>query len=158
DNISLLNWDRLANEIRLHDIVRRALAARLPEPAAVHRKLIDHWGDPFRLPHDYAWRRFGWHCALADDRDRLLRLLFDIDWLKAKLAATDINSLVDEFDNVHSEPLAKWLQDASRRSAAILANDASQLAGHLLARIPEGEKLLRGKILAGALKLREPWL
>jgi hypothetical protein len=56
---SILRWDREAAEVRVHDMIRRALEGRLVEPVLVHQKLIDAWGNPCRLPYDYAWRWIG---------------------------------------------------------------------------------------------------
>jgi len=158
DNISILRWDRQINEVRLHDMVRRALAARLDDPATVHRKLLDTWRDPYCLPHDYAWRWFGWHCMRANEQDRLLGLLLDFDWLRAKLGATEINALIGEFDYVRHDPRAESFQRACRRSAHTLSWDKSQLAGQLLARLPDKDELIRGRILERALETTEPWL
>src|SRR5262245_20594939 len=158
DNVSILRWDRQINEVRLHDMIQRALAARLDEPVTVHRKLLDTWRDPYRLPHDYAWRWFGWHCMRANEQDRLLGLLLDFDWLRAKLSATEINALIGEFDYVRHDPRAESLQRACRRSAHVLSWDKSQLAGQLLARLPENDELMRGRILERALATTEPWL
>jgi WD40 repeat protein len=157
-NLSLLRWNRDADAVQLHDMIRRALQERLVGPAMVHRKLIDAWGDPYRLPHDYAWRWFGWHCMGARDEPRLHKLLLDFDWLRAKLAATDTNALLSDFDHIGSDPLADLLQRACRLSTYVLARDKSQLAGQLLARIPEQQKLLRDRILERALAAGEPWL
>lgn len=157
-NLSILRWDRQTNEVRVHDMVQRVLAARLAEPAVAHRKLIDAWGDPYRLPHDYAWRWFGWHCVRANEQARLHGLLLDFDWLRAKLAATEIDTLVGEFDHARDDQLAELLKSNCRRSAHVLAGDKSQLAGQLLARIPENEKRLRDRILERALAVRGAWL
>jgi len=40
-NLSLLRWDRETGEVRLHDMIRRALQGRLGDPAAVDWKLAD---------------------------------------------------------------------------------------------------------------------
>jgi len=124
----------------------------------VNRKLIDAWGDPCRLPHDYAWRWFGWHCVQANDVPRLRNLLLDFNWLRAKLNATDLNALLGEFDNVTGDAQAELIQGALPLSAYVLAKDKAQLAGQLLARIPEQQSELRGRILEGARGIREPWL
>ena len=129
DNVSLLRWTRHTNDVLVHDMIRRALAMKLLEPVAVHRKLLESWGDPCRLPHAYAWRWFGWHCVGANEKDRLLNVLLDYAWLSAKLAATEINALVDEFDYLRGDPQVELLQTACRRSASVLARDKAQLAG-----------------------------
>ena len=158
DNLSILRWDRRADAFQLHDVIRWVLEARLADPAAMHRKLIDAWGDPHRLPHDYAWRWFGWHCIHAHEQPRLQCLLLEFDWLRAKLDATDINALVAEFDPLHDNPQAALLQGALRLSAHVLGKTKSKIAGQLLARLPESERPLRDQILERALAVREPWL
>jgi WD40 repeat protein len=158
DDLSLLRWDRQAGAIRLHDMIRRALEARLAEPQAVHRRLTDAWKDAHHLPHEYAWRWFGWHCVRADDSARLQALLLDFDWLQAKLQATDIDALIGEFDLVQRSPQADLLQGALRLSAHVLGKNKSHLAAQLLARIPESETALRDQTVASAQTVREPWL
>lgn len=158
DDLSLLRWDRQAGTIRLHDMIRRALEARLADPKAVHRRLTDAWKDAHHLPHEYAWRWFGWHCVRADDSVRLHALLLDFDWLQAKLQATDIDALIGEFDLLPRSPQADLRQGALRLSAHVLGKNKSQLAAQLLARIPESETGLRDQIVASALTAREPWL
>ena len=96
-------------------MIDRALKERLKRAegglAAVNRKLIDAWGDPCRLPHDYAWRWFGWHCVQANDVPRLRSLLLDFNWLRAKLNATDINALCETVQ----EELVRVDRDVSER-------------------------------------------
>ena len=158
DNLSIVRWDREAGEVGLQDVIRLALAARLAEPTTVHRRLLDAWPDPYHLPHRYAWRWFGWHCLRADELRRLQRLLLDVDWLRAKLAATDINALLEEFDHVQPDRQSDVLQGALRLSAHVLAKRQSQMAGQLLARIPEHESGLRGRVLESIRATREAWL
>jgi WD40 repeat protein len=157
-NTGMLRWDREANTVRLHDMIRRALAVKLAGAAAVHLRLTQAWTDPHRLPHDYAWRWFGWHCIRANARERLLGLLLDVTWLGAKLGATDINALVVEFGHLRDDPRMELLQAACRRSAYVLARDKAQLAGQLLARVPEQEGQLRRQLLATALTGPAVWL
>ncbi len=160
-NLSLLRWDRESDLVHLHDMIRRALGASLAnvtEPSTVHRRLVDTWSDPYHLPHDYAWRWFGWHCIQAKEEPRLRRLLLDLDWLRAKIDATDINALVAEYEHVRSDPQAELLRGALRMSAHVLSRNKSEMAGQLLARIPEREKVLRKQILDRALTARGPWL
>lgn len=158
DNLSVVRWDRQTNELRIHDMIQKALATRLSAPAQVTRRLIDRWNDPFHLPHGYAWRWLGWHCVQARDPGRLLHLLLDVKWLAAKLAATDINSVLGDFDHLRDEPRAQLLHDACRRAAHILTNDPSQLPAQLLARIPLHERQLRDQLLEQALSTTATWL
>ncbi|BCG02007.1 hypothetical protein PPGU19_065750 (plasmid) [Paraburkholderia sp. PGU19] len=158
DMISVLRWDRRSGEVQMHDMIQRALAVKVVDPETTHGRLLDAWADPHRLPHDYAWRWFGWHCVRANRRDRLLSLLRDFEWLRSKLDVTGIASLVGEFDNVIDDPSARLLRDALRKSAHTLAWDPSQLAAQLLARIPEQMQALRNGRLQRAFGNREPWL
>jgi hypothetical protein len=71
DNLSIIRWYREGDEVRLHDMIRRALEARLAEPAAVHRKLVaayrkhthGSWAD---LKDDgYIFDHLTWHLEMA---------------------------------------------------------------------------------------------
>ena len=61
--LSLLYYDLPHRSIRLHDMIRAYLAAQLADPAALHARLLDAWGDLHALPDAYAWRWAGYHLA-----------------------------------------------------------------------------------------------
>ena len=157
DNLSILRWDRQTNEVNLHDMIQRALAARLGNAPPVHRTLLARWGDPYRLPHEYAWRWYGWHCMRAGNRDELLHLLLDFNWLRNKLTANGIDGLLSDFERIRNDVGVELLHAACRRSAHALALDKSQLAGQLLARVA-AEEPLRTRILAQARSIHGAWL
>ncbi len=162
-NLSLVRWDKNAGEIRVHMMIDRALKERLNRadggPAAVHRGLIEAWGEPTRLPHDYAWRWFGWHCAQSGEAARLKSLLLDLKWLQAKLDATDTNALIGDFDWLAGDdPELGLLRNAVQLSAHVLAQDKAQLAGQLLGRIPESWETLRERLLKDAVSQNRTWL
>lgn len=139
DNLSILRWDRVTGEAQIHMIVRRALQARVEttpgELAAVHRRLLDNWGDPHCLQHAYAWRWFGWHCTQAGEVSRLMSLLLEIEWLRAKLEATEINALIGDFDLVRGDREAELVQGALRLSAHALKREPRQLVSQLNGRL-----------------------
>jgi WD40 repeat protein len=110
------------------------------------------------LPHEYGWRWIGYHLAKAGHQVELATLLLDLDWLRAKLEAADIEALVREFDHAPDRASLRLMQGALRLSAHVLAKSKSQLAGQLLGRIPEGELSLRRSILERALAHPKPWL
>ena len=126
DNLSLLQWIPESGIFRLHAMVSEALDARLAHEATgiagVHRRLLDAWGNPHRLPHDYAWRWFGWHCSRAKESPRLRTLLLDLPWLAAKLAATGVDALAREFDYCEKDPESPDAETI-RLSAHIVAAD-----------------------------------
>jgi hypothetical protein len=102
-DVSLFRLDLESGTIRIHDVVRAYLSEQLADPAAVHARLLDGWGDLYNLPDAYAWQWIGYHLYHAGRQGELHRLLMDFAWLHAKLYATDTAALVGEFD---------WLQDA----------------------------------------------
>lgn len=162
DNLSLLQWIPESGVFRLHAMVSEAFAARLAHEATgiagVHRRLLDAWGDPHRLPHDYAWRWFGWHCSRAKESIRLRTLLLDLPWVEAKLAVTGVDALAREFDYCEKDPEITRLQETIRLSAHIVAADPLQLPAQLLARLPEGNGGLRARMLEQARTVGHDWL
>ena len=157
-NFSILAWDRPRGLVSLHDMIRLALARWVADPSAVHRRLIEAWGEPSRLPHDYAWRWFGWHCMGAGQKDQLLRLVLDFDWLRAKLAAVGIDATLAELERVGDDRQARVLERSCRQAAHVLASDRLQIASQLLARLAETEESLRDDIAQKAARAGEPWL
>lgn len=74
------------------------------------------------------------HLAAGEARNRLRRLLFDFGWLQAKFEATDVNSLIADYDLLDGGD-TRQVQHAIRLSAHVLATDHAQLAGQLLGRL-----------------------
>jgi len=159
-NASLVEFDLRTGTVLLHDVLRAYLASTLGAAgvAKAHAKLLDSWGDPRSLPHDHAWRWIGYHVHGAGRQAELEALLLDLDWLRAKLEATEIDALVREFGYASGSSPLRNLQDALRLSSHLLAKSKSQLPGQLLARLPESEGSLRQSVLERASKTREPWL
>src|SRR5262249_49352159 len=139
-DLALLKLDLPAGTVRLHDVMRAYLAERLTrqsiDPAALHARLIDAWGDLHRLPDAYAWRWLAHHPIEAGRRERLRTLLLDPGWLRAKLDATDCNALLADFEAFADHAELRLIQAAIRLSAHILALDKGQLRGQLLGRLP----------------------
>ena len=159
DNISLLQWDRARHELRLHDMIRRALEARLLDPAAVHGRLVDAWGEARQLPYAYAWRHLSYHLRQAGRLPALRALLQDFEWLRAKLLSTEVGALVADFDALAADDPLRTVQGALRLASSYLAADKGQLASQLLGRLPPGRSdevdRLRAHISAWQ---GEPWL
>jgi hypothetical protein len=98
DDLSLLKFSLQAGTVRLHDVMHAYLASQLADPAELHAALLEAWGDPHHLPDDYAWRWVAYHLVEAGRKEDLRRLLFDFDWLQAKLYATDVTALIVDYD------------------------------------------------------------
>lgn len=140
DGLSLLKYDLQGLTVRLHDVLRAFLGNRLSDAAALHGWMLDVWGDPRAFSPDlqYGWTWLAYHMREAGRLGDLLDLLADYTWMQAKLDATDPNALLSDYDlavsSSNSHVLA-LIQGAIRLSAHILAEDASQLAPHLLGRL-----------------------
>jgi hypothetical protein len=55
---------------------------------------VDGWGHLKKLSNAYAWRSISYHLTQAGRTNELRHLLLSFDWLQAKLAATDVESLI----------------------------------------------------------------
>lgn len=166
DDLALVDLDLRLGEIRMHDLLRGFLAARLPDASAVHRRLLDAWGDPYHLSHPYAWRSFAYHSRHAGRDGALRSVLLDLRWLEAKLLATDIHSLIADFEHVSPDRALELVRDALRLSAPALASDPRQLRTQLAGRLrlrdePEIQALRQDALDAAegpSLRLKHPTL
>jgi hypothetical protein len=70
----------------------------MPDPPSIHRILLSSWNDPHALNEPYAWDWIGYHLVNAGLKPKLQELLLDFSWLDAKLRATNVNSLLVDFD------------------------------------------------------------
>ncbi len=139
DDLSFVRLDAELGTIRLHDVVREVLADKLDDPAAVHRGLIDNYGDLTQLPDDYAWNNIAYHLIAADQRDTLRNLLLTTDYLQNKLNATaDPNTLIADCD-AHS----------TNNNAIRLVKSALSISSHILSEYPEqGLTHIYGRLLS----------
>ncbi len=131
DDLALLKFDVGSESFRFHDVVldwlRRELGA---DAVPLHARLMR---DPYRLKSRYEWRHLGWHLRGAKREAEWDRLRLDLQWLEAKLAATDSSGL--EADFVGSpEGVFRLMERALMQSSLVLAKDAGQLASQLYAR------------------------
>jgi WD40 repeat protein len=158
-DLLLLRYDLPGRAVRLHDVVRAYLAGQLDNPAALHTRLVESWGDRHHLPDAYAWHWIGYHLVGAGRADELRALLFDFAWLRAKLAACDANALVADCERLPKDAAAQRVGRALRQAAYVLAQDPAQLDEQLLGRLlddpaPEVEDLLAQAVAAQ----QGPWL
>jgi WD40 repeat protein len=146
-SLSLLQrFDVGARTIRLHDVFRHYLIDRQgPYLPALHREWLavfrpgsGRWLD---LPGDepYAWRFLAYHLRHAERGDELAGLLFEFDWLEAKLQATGVPDLLADFEQLLAAHAAGreagLVRDALRLSGHVLGRDPEQLPGQLVGRL-----------------------
>jgi hypothetical protein len=158
--LSLVKLDLERGVLRLHDVIRSWLAEKLGDAREVHERLVQAWPDWRKLPGEYAWRWLPWHLRLAERKEDIERILWDPEWMQAKLKATDVNALVADYEHLEPSVEVELLQGALRLSAHVLAVDprqfASQMLGRLLAHgdVPGVGKFV-DEVAAGAPR---PWL
>jgi WD40 repeat protein len=144
---SLLLLSREAERCRmsLHDLQHAFLKALAREKkgglsglhncllAAYSRECGEDWGKG--PDDDYFFQHLAHHLAEAGREDELRRLLLDFHWLWARLAATDIQGLISDYDFLPGDEALRLIQGALRLSAHVLALDKNKLAGHLNGRL-----------------------
>jgi WD40 repeat protein len=135
DDLALIEFDLRHGTLQLHDVMRGFFAAQLINPAAVHARLLDAWGDPQHLPHAYAWRAWAGHMRGAGRQAELGLLLFNIGWLEAKLLATDVHAVIGDIDCADASPALALLGHALKLSAPALAAEPGQLRTQLVGRL-----------------------
>lgn len=135
DDLALVEFDLRHGTLQLHDVLRGFLATQLVDAAAVHARLLDAWGDPYRLPHSHAWRAFAFHMRNAGRQRELAALLLDIDWLEAKLQATDVHALGADIEDAGASAALALLGGALRLSSPALVSDPGQLRTQLVGRL-----------------------
>ena len=156
---ALLDLDLRAGIVRLHDEIRSYLVRTIGDEPALHRRLVDRAQDPRRLEDRYLLRWLPWHLWKADRETQLRTLLFDFEWILAKLAGADIQSLIADYNYLPHDGDLRLVQSAIRLSAHVLARDQRQLAAQLIGRLlgdiaPNIQALLK----QAAEKAHLPWL
>ncbi|MCP4544666.1 MAG: hypothetical protein GY832_46795 [Chloroflexi bacterium] len=108
----------------------------------VHRRITTTYTRQF-IEREEAWsncdtyglRHLAVHLFVSGQTETLQGLLFNFDWLQAKLDATDIAALLADSKHLPDDENVQLVQEAIRLAAHILAWDKTQLAGQLLGRL-----------------------
>ena len=155
DQLSLaLRFDARSQLLRLHGVIRACLCGRAQDSLPAHqRRFLDSrrptGGWPALPPAEpYLWLHLAYHLVEAGSQAELRALLLDYAWLEAKLAATDVNALLADYDALGDEQELRLVQGAVRLSAHVLADHPEELAGQLVGR-------LLGRTEPGIVALRE---
>jgi WD40 repeat protein len=133
--LNLLKLDLGRGSMRLHDVMRSWLSSAVSNSAELHSRLVDSWPDWLHLPDTYAWRWLPWHLDKAGRKEEIEKLLWNPAWLKAKLAATDINALIADFEYLKGSPEAGLIEGALRLSSHVLARDPTQFPSQMIGRL-----------------------
>jgi hypothetical protein len=100
-----------------------------------------------------------WHLKEGGRATELRQLLFNFDWLQAKLEATVPNALIADYNYLGGEEEFRLIQSAIQLSAHVLARDHRQLAGQLIGRLLDiGRTEIEALLKQAAEKAPMPWL
>lgn len=151
--------------IVLHDLLYDYVKRRAKDLKALHSTLLeayskvcpDGWHNG---PNEgYFYQHLAYHLTNAGRIYELKSLLFDFNWLEAKLFHTDIGSLISDFNWIKDDNDLTIVQRSLKRSANSLAADKSQLSSQLYGRLfsQKSEKI---KLLLEKLDVenKKPWL
>ncbi len=146
---------------QLHDLQGDFIRHQVEDEVALHRRLVDAYGarcrDGFASGPDdgYFFERLPEHLDQADRREELRELLLEFEWVRAKLEATNIRALLEDYRRFEEDDEVHFLHDALRLTSHILARDKSQLAVQIPARTLRKPEFL-GKFRAAARADRPP--
>jgi len=133
---SLATWATDGTSLVPHDLqrdlIRKRREGKLP---GLHLRLAEAWDALPKLPDTYGWRWVAYHMLKSGREDDLRQLLLNINYLEAKLPATDVSALIADCDHLAREEEFRLIQSAIRLSANVVARDPRQLAGQLLGRL-----------------------
>jgi WD40 repeat protein len=105
--------------------------------------ITNYKGKWFECRDNYALQYAPAHLYEADKMEELHDILLDFRWIAAKLNATDVNSLINDYDYLSEEEekqridnkSLRLIQSALRLSAHILSHDKGQLHSQLYGRL-----------------------
>jgi len=159
----LAELDLGAATLRLHDGVRDALQKQAAGGlAGLQRGFLERYGvrrwPELDAGEPYLWRHLEHHLLGAGRANQLFALLTDYDWLRAKLARTDVAALLAGFREAPADSAASRVGEALALAAFHLVEEAGQLAPQLCGRLPEDGAAISA--LLAQIRAREtaPWL
>ena len=151
DSAALLEFDLKTGGLRLHNVLRAYFETQLADAKALHQRLIERWlGEVYALPEAYSWTWVGWHIVQAGASDRLQELLLNFDWIRARLAAVPIQSILQDYELLPETDDLRTVRDALRLASMGLSFDADQLREQLLGRIDRGRSEVIDALLDAA--------
>jgi WD40 repeat protein len=147
----------------LHDVQRDFLVMRTENERTLHAR----WLAAFAARTPYGWaaadedgylfNHLGHHLRGAEREDEWRQLLVSFQWLDRKTRICGFPAVLRDLAAYSDDSRIGPLHRGLRRAAHVLANDPSQLAAQLLARMDETPEL--DQLLKGARAWRyTPWL
>jgi WD40 repeat protein len=151
--------------VSLHDLQHDYLRAASANREALHGRLLDaYWqqcsrGWPSGPDDGYFFGHLAYHMAQAGRPQDLRALLLNWDWMRRRLAVTDVSSLVADYDLLGDDAEVRSVQGALRLSGHVLAQDLGQLTTQLLGRLlNHPSPALRVLLDQAGRRMSAPWL
>jgi WD40 repeat protein len=128
--------------ISMHDLHHDYVTMECKDKQSVHRKLIEAYREKclsnafHNGPNDgYYFQNLAYHLIQSGKKDELTKLLFDINWMQARLDNTDANGLISDYEFIKDDPDLETIKKTIRMSTHVLFDDPSQLASQLTGRL-----------------------
>lgn len=165
DDFSLLDFDVKQQTLRLHNVVREYLVGECDDLPALHRRLLEccrptsgRWAK-LGQDGDYFWPHLAYHHAQAKQNEAFQDVLFDFEYLKAKLAATDVDALIADYNGFQDNQQARDVRGALQLASHVLTRNKNELGVQLSGRLECGrppfiDRLLGSSIRHSALRFR----
>ena len=108
-------------------------------PQEGHKRLADYGWQEYKCGagsmSQYFIVHLPTHLSIMGRKEDLHKLLLDFGWLQVKLEATDVTSLISDYNHLPDDRNLRMIQSALLLSAHILHQDKDQLASQLLGRL-----------------------
>ncbi|MBD2459114.1 hypothetical protein H6G80_34330 [Nostoc sp. FACHB-87] len=143
-NRSLAQQDQ-SGRLTLHDLQLDYVRKQVNDLPALHEQLLEAYqgkcGDGWATgPKDgYFFEQLGYHLLQANRRDEFRQLLLEFNWLQAKLSATNVTSLIADFDIFPKDEELRLVQQAILLSLKAIAKDPEQFWSQLYGRLMSQE-------------------
>jgi len=103
--------------------------------AQTHQTIADYFEQRWQEPYVRAINELPYQFFSAGDKNRLKALLLNYEWIAAKLEASDVVTLITDYDYLPDDLAVRLVQGALQLSAHVLREDKTQLAGQLHGRL-----------------------
>jgi WD40 repeat protein len=127
--------------VLLHDLQHDYVRSKATDIHLLHKRFVEAYHDACKDgwpngPDDgYFFQRLPYHLSLSGKLDELDKLLLNAHWMVAKLRASDVASLLTDYDFPAYDKDLALVKEAIRLSAHILGTDFLQTPGQLLGRL-----------------------
>jgi WD40 repeat protein len=155
---ALLTLHEDGSGISFHDLQHDFLRLNIPSLVKGHAKLVEAYRAVVPAgwasgPDDgYFFQHLPQHLTASDRLDELKALLCDYRCLAAKLGATNIASVLSDYDLIANDRDLALIQQAVCLSIPALSRDLAQLPGQLIGRLQGAESPAVSALIEGAQK------